>query len=232
VVTSRPDDLPHADEVWVMGGLADGRRPLRGALVGFDPRNPLAGLVVFQYNPDELSRSLQPRAAAGQDGDPNPPVVGAPVEVITLTAELDAADRAGRLGPADLHGSLAALEMLLYPKSSAVLANTALSAAGTIELVPVSPPLTLLVWGAHRVLPVRLTSCTITEQAYDAALNPVRAQVQLSLRVLSYNDLPVTDAGHHIFLAHQVAKEALASLDAVAGVAVPGVTAAVRAVVP
>jgi hypothetical protein len=212
--------------------LPGARRPLRGALVGFDPRNPLAGLVVFQYNPDELTRSLQPRTAPGHEDEPNPPIVGAPVEVISLIAEIDAADHSGPLAVGNIHSPLAALEMLLYPKSSAVIANSVLAAAGTIELIPVNPPLTLLVWGALRVLPVRLTSFTITEQAYDAALNPVRAQVQLSLRVLSYNDLPITEAGHHIFLAHQVAKEALATAGAVAGVAGPAVAAAMRAVLP
>ncbi|TDV48762.1 hypothetical protein [Actinophytocola oryzae] len=213
-----------------MAELSSSQRPLRGALVGFDPRNPLAGLVVFQYNPDELSRSLSPRTMPGGEDDANSPIVGAPVEVISLTAEIDAADRTGPLSAGDVHGPLAALEMLLYPRTSAVLANEALAAAGTIELLPVDPPLTLLVWGVTRVLPVRLTAFTVTEQAFDAALNPVRAQVQLSLRVLSYSDLPVTDAGHHIFLAHQVAKEALATRSAVAGVAAPVIAAAMRAV--
>ncbi|WP_328452979.1 MULTISPECIES: hypothetical protein [unclassified Amycolatopsis] len=213
-----------------MAELSSSPRPSRGALVAFDVRNPVAGLIVFQYNPDELSRSLTLRTVPGNEADPNPPIVGAPVEVISLTAEIDAADATGPLAAGDVHGPLAALEMLLYPKTATVLGNQALAAAGTIELLPTAAPLTLLVWGATRVLPVRLTAFTITEQAFDAALNPVRAQVQLSLRVLSYNDLPVTDAGHHIFLAHQVAKEALATRSAVAGVAAPVVAAVTRAV--
>jgi hypothetical protein len=77
----------------------------------------------------------------------------------------------------------------------------------------------LFVWGPGRVLPVRLDGFSITEQAYDAALTPIRARADLDLRVLSYDDLPAGDPGHHLFLAHQVAKEALAAVGAAAGAA-------------
>lgn len=129
---------------------------------------------------------------------------------------MDAADQLAEGDPqaaaAGVHPQLAALEMLLYPKSSVVIANTALTLLGTIELVASEAPLILLVWGAGRVLPVRLTAFSVTEQAYDANLNPLRARVDLELRVLSYSDLSVTNPGYHLFLAHQVAKEALATL--------------------
>jgi hypothetical protein len=69
----------------------------------------------------------------------------------------------------------------------------------------------LFVWGPTRVLPVRLTGLTITEEAYDTLLNPTRAKVELSLGVLSYNDLKLTSPGQALFLVHQITKEVLAT---------------------
>ena len=102
------------------------------------------------------------------------------------------------------------------------IANTALALAGTIEVVPPLAPLTLLVWGVKRVLPVRLTQFWITEQAYDPGLNPIRAQVALGLRVLSYSDLPMTNPGYHMFLAHQITKEVLATIGSASAIATAG----------
>lgn len=216
-----------------MTGRTDAVRTPRGALVGVDPANPLAGLVVFQYNPDEMTRRLVARTAEGDDGAGGARsealrLTGAPIETISLAVEVDATDQLADGDPEaallGIHPQLAALEMLLYPKSSVVLENLALTAVGTIELVPMEAPLTLLVWGVGRVLPVRLTSFSITEQAYDTQLNPIRARADLELRVLSYSDLSVTSPGHHLFLAHQIAKEAMATLSArsAAGRAVAG----------
>ena len=70
-------------------------------------------------------------------------------------------------------------------------------------------PLTLFIWGAQRILPVKVTDCSITEEAYDQALNPIRAKVGLGLRVLSYNDLSITNPGYYVFLAHQIVKETM-----------------------
>ncbi|HEX6229563.1 MAG TPA: hypothetical protein VFZ41_08915, partial [Solirubrobacterales bacterium] len=109
-----------------------------------------------------------------------------------------------------IHPQLAALEMLLYPKSAQVIANTVLLALGTIEVVPPSSPLTLFVWGPKRVLPVRLTEFSVTEEAHDPALNPIRAKVSLGMRVLSYSDLPLTNPGYALVLAHLIAKETMA----------------------
>jgi hypothetical protein len=105
--------------------------------------------------------------------------------------------------------------MLLYPKSSLVVANTALMLAGTLEIVPPQAPFTLFIWGPKRVLPVRLTDFSITEEAHDANLNPIRAKVSLTLRVLSYSDFAVDHPGYYLFLAHQIAKEALATIGSV-----------------
>jgi hypothetical protein len=107
--------------------------------------------------------------------------------------------------------------MLLYPSTALVIANTALLLAGTIEILPPEGPLTVLVWGPGRVVPVRVEGLTVTEEAFDPALFPTRATVELSLQVLTYSDLPATDPGYALFLVHQVLKETMATVAAVSG---------------
>jgi len=215
-----------------MTGLARSPRISRGALVGLDAANPLASVVAFGYNPDEMTRTLQARAATGGGGTSEGArnealrLTGAPIETISLTVEIDAADQLETGDPLatayGIYPQLSGLEMLLYPKSAVVTANAALAAAGSIELVSAEAPLTLLIWGPKRVVPVRLTQFSITEQAYDPSLNPIRARVQLGLRVLSYSDLTANNAGYHLFLSHQVTKEAMAMLGSSAAVTTTG----------
>jgi hypothetical protein len=193
-----------------------GPRVLKGAIVGVDPLNPLASVVVFQYNPDTMTRRLEPRAVSGE-GDRGEAfrLTGPPKETITLSIEIDASDQLEQANPLattmGIYPTLAALEMLLYPKSATVIANSVLSLIGTIEVIPVEAPMTLFVWGPQRVLPVRLTSFSITEEAHDPLLNPIRAKVDLSLTVLSYYDLPLTSPGEALFLVHHIAKEIMAT---------------------
>jgi hypothetical protein len=200
-----------------MSSFPGSPRVVRGAIIGIDLFNPLASVCVFQYNPDSVSRTLQPQQA-GEGGDRAEAMrlKGAPVETIRLEADVDATDQleqgnalAGQLG---IHPQLAALEMLIYPKSALVVANTILLAAGTIEVIPAMAPMVVLIYGAKRVVPVRLTELSITEEAHDPALNPLRAKVSLGLRVLSYNDLSVEHPGYHLFLAHQIVKETMATI--------------------
>jgi hypothetical protein len=159
-----------------------------------------------------LSRTLELKNGEG-GGIEALKLYGAPVETIKLEAELDATDRLERSEPSakesGIHAQLAALELLAYPTSASVIANTALLAGGQMEIVPPQGPLILFVWGPKRVLPVQITELSFTEEAYDIMLNPTRAKVSLGLRVLSYDDLPSSHRGHALFLAHQVAKEAL-----------------------
>ena len=195
-------------------------RVLKGALVGIDPSKRVPTVIIFQYNPDTLTRTLKPRAP---DGDAARSEVqrltGPPEETIKVEVEIDATDQLERndaiAGTLGIHPQLAALEMLVYPKSALVIANTALLAAGTIEVIPPDAPLTLFIWGAKRILPVRITEFSITEEAHDQALNPIRAKVGLGLRVLSYNDLSITDPGYYILMAHQIVKETLSVISTV-----------------
>jgi hypothetical protein len=194
------------------------QRLLNGAIVGMDPASPTANAVIaFQYNPDTLTRSLTPQTMSGEGSQSEAlRLKGPPQETIKIEIEIDAADQ---IDPSPSAGSkgitpfLASLEMLLYPKSSQVIANDALLQAGTIEIIPPQAPLTLFVWGPKRVLPVRITDLSITEEAFDQNLNPVRAKVSLGMRVQNYQDLGLSSNGGALFMAHQVAKEAQAAIN-------------------
>jgi hypothetical protein len=140
---------------------------------------------------------------------------GAPIENIKLEAVFSVDDPFDNYSQVatekGINAQLSALEMLIYPQSSLVLQNAALMALGTLEIVPPAAPFTLFIWGPSRVLPVKLTEFSITEEAYDTNLNPIRAKVSLGLRVLSYNDLSVTHPGYYLFMAHQVVKEIMSA---------------------
>jgi hypothetical protein len=193
-------------------------RLIKGALVGLDPMNPVASIIVFQYNPDTMTRRLEARSTGGADTSDRSEafrLTGPPKETITLNIEVDATDQLEKIDPlaitSGVSPTLAAFEMLLYPKSDFVIRNAALAQAGDIEIVPPEAPMTLFVWGASRVLPVRVTGFSITEEAYDTKLNPILAKVDLTLTVLSYFDLKADHPGYNLFMAHQIAKEALAA---------------------
>ncbi|KAA3662477.1 MAG: hypothetical protein DWQ04_13385 [Chloroflexi bacterium] len=190
---------------------------IKGAIIGVDKFNPLASVIVFQFNPDSLTRRLAPRVASssgtGQQGDRGEVyrLKGPPEETISLKIEIDATDDDGSINPlsytSGIAPTLSALEMLFYPKSAVVFSNDALANAGMLEIIPPEAPLTLFVWGPQRVLPVRVTSLNITEQAFDNLLNPIRAEVDISMTVLSYYDLKIDNPGYPLFMVHQVIKE-------------------------
>src|SRR5947209_16399554 len=196
----------------------------KGAIIGLDPANPLASVVIFQYNPDTLTRTLTPQTTSSSDASRSEVLrlKGPPEETISLDIEIDATDQLEK-GDSNtlsmgIYPALAALEMLLYPKSALVIANEVLAAIGIIEIIPPEAPLTLFVWGAKRILPVRLTSFSITEQAFDPNLNPILAKVSLGMRVLNYMDLGLYSVGGALFMAHQVLKEVMATSSSVGNI--------------
>ena len=192
-------------------------RLIKGAIIGTDPINPLASVIVFQYNPDTMTRRLEARSKGGQEEDRSEALrlTGPPKETITLSIELDATDQLEEVHPlavaSGISPALSALEMLIYPKSETVIAGAALANGGIVEIIQPEAPLALFIWGPTRVLPVRITSFSITEEAYDTLLNPIRAKVDLSLYVLSYSDLKLTHPGYSLFLVHQITKEVMAT---------------------
>jgi hypothetical protein len=202
-----------------MSAAANTPRLIRGGIVLVDPRSgQVLRVIALQYNPDTLTRTLQPQAVTGEGQDRSVALrlKGPPIETIKLDAEIDATDDlehpdahpdAARLGIAP---QLAILETLLYPPSARLIANNSLQAAGTLEITPYEAPLSLFVWGSQRVVPVRITDFSITEEAFDARLNPLRAKVSLSMRVLSVDDLGFDHKGGALYLIYQQAKERLA----------------------
>jgi hypothetical protein len=196
-------------------------RLLKGAIVALDPltRAPIS-LIPFQYNPEALTRTLQIQSLEGEQNNRVEALrlKGAPVETLQVEIELDATDRLEKADPTalglGLHPQLAALELLVYPNTIEVGINMVSAMVGVLEIIPSEAPMTLLVWGTKRVLPVRLTSFSIAEEAYDINLNPIRAKVTLGLRVLTYDDLPWAGFGSKLFFVHQVQKELLAKIGA------------------
>jgi hypothetical protein len=192
---------------------------LKGALIEFMPTNlpvPVPNVIVFQYNPETMTHTwTQPEAAppsstatGGAEASNPLAVKGNPGETFSFTIAMDANDEIANNGPgapiAELSGiysRLAALEMLLYPASAGqsgllgtVSAGIASAlggqASGATSAVPQSVmPVALFIWGAERIVPVRVTGLTITEKLYDSTLNPTHAEAQLSLRVLTPAEL-------------------------------------------
>jgi hypothetical protein len=204
-----------------MSSFTGSPQVLKGAIIGLDPANPLASIIVFQYNPDTMTRTIKAQTTSSDNADKGEALrfKGPPRETIKVDVEIDAADQ---LETADaiattvgLHPTLASLEMLLYPKSATMIANEVLAAVGIIEIIPPEAPLTLFVWGAMRILPVRLEEFSITEEAFDTILNPIRAKVTLSLQVLNYQDLGLASVGGSLFMVHQIAKEVMATIGGV-----------------
>jgi hypothetical protein len=202
-----------------MSAFPGSPRVIKGAIVAVEASTPVPKVILFQYNPDTLTRTLKPQSA-GETASKSESMrlKGAPVETISLDIELDATDQlehpelnvaAQQLG---ILPQLAALETILYPKSSLVIQNATLASSGAIEVVPPEGPFTLFIWGPKRVLPVRITEYRVTEEAHDASLNPIRAKVSLGMRVLTYDDLTLSHQGYSVFIAHQMAKEAMAIL--------------------
>jgi hypothetical protein len=110
-----------------------------------------------------------------------------------------------------IHPQLAALETIVYPTSGQLLANNRLAQAGRLEITPMETPLTLFVWSKTRVVPVRLTEFSVTEEAFDPALNPIRAKVSLGMRVLTVDDVGFNHKAGTLFMSYLQVKEQLAA---------------------
>ncbi len=215
-----------------MTGLSTSPRILKGALVAYAFPDLVPSVVIFQYNPETLTRSLTPRTAEGAVGRGDAMRAdGPPEETISLSVEIDAADQLergdGLTATVGLHPALAMLEGLLYPPFPLVIANQALALAGGAFIGGEPVPLALFVWGPSRVLPVRVQSVSITEQAFDPALNPILARAELSLRVLSYRELEPTSPAYWVYMASFTQKEVMAAMNLVSNVAALGASVSI-----
>jgi hypothetical protein len=202
--------------------MADGfpNRPriLRGAFVEFGLSLPPL-MVVFQFNPVELSRNRSLRFAAPrglQPGNRDNSLrkfherhsdltklrdlqdVSVAEETIAFDIRLDASER---LNDGDaiteqfgISPRLATLELMVQPKSESVIGQalgSLLGSPGGFSFTKrPNPPLVLFVWGRKRVMPVNINGLSITETEYSADLNPIRATVSVSLTVIEGKSLP------------------------------------------
>jgi hypothetical protein len=207
-------------------------RLLKGGLALIDPASSaMQRIIALQYNPDTLSRSLQVQAFGGEGGSRSEPlrIKGPAVETIKLDAEIDATDQlefpeqnatATELG---IQPQLAVLEMMVHPASEQLLSNNRLAQSGTLEIVPIQSALTLFIWSKSRIVPVRLTDFSVTEEAFDPMLNPIRAKVSLGMRVLSVDDLGFAHKGGSLFMSYLQTKEQLAARSQGDGLSVLGI---------
>ena len=197
-------------------------RLLKGGIVLLDASTGIVQRIIsLQYNPDTLTRTFQVQGPGeGSDRAEALRLTGPPQETYKLEAEIDAADQLEfpkqeqnkRVMQYGIYPQLAALETIVYPDSSQLIANNSLAASGTLEIVPVESPLTLFVWSKSRSLPVRITEFSITEEAFDPNLNPIRAKVSLGMRVLNVNDLGFDHRGGSLFMTYHQRLERLADM--------------------
>jgi hypothetical protein len=193
---------------------------VRGGIVLIDPVTSIVRqIIVLQYNPDTLTRTLQVQGIAeGGDRSEALRLKGPPIETIKVEAEIDATDQLehpdqfSTTAQYGIQAQLATLELIVYPSSTQLTATNSLAQSGTLEIAPMETPLPLFIWSKSRILPVRITEFSITEEAFDTMLNPTRAKVSLGMRVLNVVDLGFEHKGGNIYLAYQQQKETLAAL--------------------
>jgi len=193
-------------------------RILKGGIVVLDPQSSaVLRIIPLQYNPDTLTRSFQIKGVGSEGGDRIEALrlKGPPAETIKVEAEIDATDQLEKAEDlttkSGLHPLLSALEGLVYPSSTSLQANNAAASSGNIEIIAASAPLTVFVFGPKRIAPVRITELSITEEAFDVELNPIRAKISLGLRVLTIDDIAFEDRGGGLFMSYLKAKEQLDS---------------------
>ncbi len=201
-----------------MSGFPGSPKLLRAGIVLISPESgAVERIISLQYAPETLSRTLTPQVTGGEAGRGKPlRYATAPQETITLEAKLDATDQLEHpdenteATQSGLYPALAALETLLYPASAQLEKQKTQLAAGSLTIAPLEAPLALFVWSARRIVPVMLENLQITEQFFDPNLNPVRADLNLTLKVLSVDDLGYGHRGGGLFMAYLKAKEGLA----------------------
>ncbi len=199
---------------------------MRGALIeyGSDLMGPIPNVVIFQFNPETLTRTVQIPARPTSGSSRETSQAGEPaVEKISLKASFSAADEFGdNKVLARLFGvgtRLAALEKMVYPaerpdRSDRCRAGGAVSsAAGGDACQPIpreTYPRILFIWGPYKILPVVIESMSITEQQYDFLLNPVQAEVTISMAVNAIDKCSDDDIAKGAYWYSSMAKDAQA----------------------
>lgn len=190
----------------------------KGVIEIIDPLTLASKSIQFQYNPDTITRTLTPKTKTQTGNTETFRLEDAPDEEITVDIELDATDQLEYpnentvVVKQGINPQLSALETILYPPSDQIISNAALAEKGEMEIIPPAGPMTLFIFGTKRILPVRITRCQITEEAYDTTLNPIRAKVTIAMKVLTYTDLQRPSMAYSLYHINHVNKETAAEL--------------------
>lgn len=193
-------------------------KTLKGGIVLLNAvTSAIERIIALQYNPVTLSRTLK-GMDIGESSDRSQALrlKGPPVETYTLEAAIDAADQLEfpdqnqEIVENGIAPILSALELMVYPKSADLISNNNQASSGVLEIIPTEGPLILFIWSKNRVMPVKLTSFSITEEAFDPNLNPILAKVSLGMQVLTVNDVGFDHKGGQLYMAYQQQKEQLA----------------------
>ncbi len=205
--------------------------PMLGALVeyGTDFLGPIPNVVIFQFNPESIARTLviPPRAVDATQRETSQ--AGEPAyERFTVTATFSAADQRNSSNPIGIAfgvgPQLAALQAMVYPVATpggiigAVVdaVGALLSPAGPAPTQPIprqQTPRILFIWGLTRIVPVIIESLTITEQIYDGMLNPLEAQVAIGLAVITPSDCSNDTIGQGALAYTKLAQDTMASIN-------------------
>lgn len=190
---------------------------LKGGIALVDARSgKTLSMISMQYNPNSLKRSYELQ----RFGDGQAEMLrfkGPAIETLTIEVEIDAVDQLEfpdenqNVVQHGVQPQLAALESLINPTSGQLNSNNILASAGTLEIAPMEAPLALFIWSKNRIVPVRITTFSIDEEAFDVNLNPIRAKVSLAMQVLNVNDLGFDHLGGGLFMSYLQNKERLAS---------------------
>lgn len=172
-----------------MSPVAAASKTIRAGFAVVEPSTgAMTRILEFALNPETLTRSLEP----GQSDH----TAVEPIEFIRFTLTLDAtvalASRAPQAAASGILPFLSAMELLMYSGTTA-------------------PPLVIFVWGSKRVAPVRVVAMVVDEQLFDANLNPLRAQVSVTLRALKTADLPANSRGRALWDVHRKVLQQLAA---------------------
>ena len=197
---------------------------LKGAFINFGAGllGALPNIVVFQFNPERISRTPKtvqpppPNVGAGQANAQQVP--GEPTESLSFTLKIDASDQLAQANPiaasSGVLPTICALELLMVPKSSLTIDLTALAGGSApSQTPPTKLPLVLFLWGPYRIVPVRISSLSISETEYDQLLNPIRAEIVVNLEILTPSQLADEPIGRGAYTYSESVKEVMAALN-------------------
>ena len=154
-----------------------------------------AGRDLAAVRSDSLSRALQVQAAGatGATASSRCASRGPAAETFKLEADIDATDQLefpGQNPPGEFgisRSSPCSSRWCTPPRRSCRRA-IAKRARGRSDRADAGAAHAVRV-GQNRIVPVKVTDFSVTEEAFDPSLNPIRAKVSLGLRVMSTDDL-------------------------------------------